>query len=127
MAGAFATAHQVAKPLLAQPAPGGAPGARSGHVRDDRTEGGGAWRRSDPRRSEHGVQAGPLHRPRPDMLHAKRAEADEFQGIAVDGSEVVSLAHLRGAAPVRSATGSHAAMHWACDSSAAGQPGGSDH
>ncbi len=41
---------------FAQPAPGGALGAGPGHARDDRAEGGGAYRGTDTQLFEHGGQ-----------------------------------------------------------------------
>ena len=67
---------------FAQPAPGGALGARSGHARADRAEGGGAQRRSDPQRFEHGAQADLVRRPRSDVLHADGVRAGRMSAKA---------------------------------------------
>ena len=109
---------------FAQPAPGGALGAGPGHAREDRAEGGGAHRGPEAQLFEHGGQCELVHGPQADVLHTDRAGADERQGVAVDGLEVVALARRRGGAPMRSPASSAAVMRWACASSAGGQSGG---
>ena len=74
--------RQAQNAAFAEPTAGGALGARSGHARDGRVEGGGAQRRSDPQRFEHGAQADLVRRPRSDVLQADGVRAGRMSAKA---------------------------------------------
>ena len=81
---------------LAEPAPGGAFGARLRHARDDRAHGGGAHRRAHPEFGEQRAQPELLHRPQSHVLDADRAGANQLQGIDVDVLDVAPTPCRRG-------------------------------
>ena len=82
---------------LAEPAPGGALGARLCHARDDRADGGGAHRRAHPQLLEQRAKPELLHRPQSHVFDADRAGANQLQGVDVDVLDVASPARRRGA------------------------------
>ena len=84
---------------LAEPAPCGALGARACHARDDRADGGVAYRRAEAELVEQGTQAELVHCPQGDVLHPDRAWANQRQGVDVDVLNVATLScRLGGAA-----------------------------
>ena len=76
---------------FAEPAPGGAFGARARHAGDNRANGGGAQRCTGPQLLEQGTKPELVHRPQPDVLHPDRARADEFERIDVDALDIGSV------------------------------------
>ena len=73
---------------FAEPAPGGALGARSCHARDDRAHGRSAHRRAHPQLLEQRAKPELLHRPQSHVLDADRAGANQLQRIDVDVLDV---------------------------------------
>ena len=82
---------------LAEPAPGGALGARTCHAGDNGADGRCAQRRADAQRLEQGAQPELVHRPQCDMLDADRARAHEFERIDVDALDIVCVGRRGGA------------------------------
>ena len=82
---------------FAQPAPGGALGARTCHAGDDRADGCAAQRRADPQLLEQGTKPELVHRPQPDVLHADRSRAQELERIDVDSLDIVFVGRRGGA------------------------------
>ena len=88
--------HLAQDAAFGRPAPGGALGTRTRHVRDDRADGGGAQRRGDARPSGQVGQCGPFHGPQSGLLHPDRAGAEHLRGVGVDLLEVGAPVRRRG-------------------------------
>ena len=69
---------------LAQPAPGRAFRARRRHAADDRGHRRGALRRVEPQAFQQPLETELLHRPKPDMLDARRTRTHRLRAVHVD-------------------------------------------